>query len=138
VAASALAEPRFTTLLLAGFAIVALLLAAIGLYGLITFVTARRTREIGVRMALGARATSVGLLVVGDCLGLAAAGVALGLLASFWATRLLSSELYGISRLDPVTLVAAPAILFTVALAASFLPAWRAVRTNPLAALRRE
>jgi predicted permease len=113
IAADALAEPRFTTYLLSGFAALALLLAAIGLYGVVAFTTARRTREIGVRMALGARPAGVCLLVIRDSVALAAAGVAVGLVGSFWATRLLADRLYGISALDPATFVLAPvALLF--------------------------
>jgi ABC-type antimicrobial peptide transport system permease subunit len=138
IAADALAEPRFTTYLLSGFAGLALLLAAIGLYGVVAFTTARRTREIGVRMALGARPAGVCLLVIRDSVALAAAGVAVGLVGSFWATRLLADRLYGISALDPATFVLAPVALLGVTLLAAALPALRAVRTNPVEALRLE
>ena len=138
VAASALAEPRFTALLLSAFALVALALAGIGLYGLIAFVTASRTREIGVRVALGARRSSLCLLLVGDGLALAGTGVVIGLVASIWAARLLSGQLYGISTFDPATFALAACALMLAAAAAAFVPAWRAVRSSPVDALRLE
>jgi predicted permease len=138
VAAAALAAPRFATMLLGSFAFLALVLAAIGLYGVVSFVTAARTREIGVRLALGARPGAVCLLLLGDNLRVAAIGVGLGLLGSLWATQLLSGQLYGITALDPVTFAAAPALLLLVALVASYLPARRATVTSPVDALRLE
>ena len=136
IAAAALAEPRFTTMLLAAFAGLALILAAVGLHGLVAFVTARRTREIGVRVALGARPSGVWMLVVGDSLAMTAVGVVLGLMGSFWATRWIAGQLYAVSPLDPATFIAAPAVLVGVSLVASLVPAWRAMRASPVDALR--
>jgi len=136
VASSALAEPRFTTFLLGAFAALALVLAGIGLYGVVAFTTSRRTREIGLRLALGARPVGVCLLVIRDSLALAAAGAAAGLVGSYWATRLLADQLYGVSALDPATFLLAPLALLAVTALATSLPAVRAVRTNPVDALR--
>jgi putative ABC transport system permease protein len=138
VAAGALAAPRFATLLFGSFALLALALAAIGLYGVVSFVTASRTREIGVRIALGARPLSVCVQLVRDNLAVAGAGVGLGVLGSLWAMPLLSDQLYGVSPLDPATFVAAPALLLVVAIVASYLPARRATSTSPVEALRLE
>jgi putative ABC transport system permease protein len=135
---AALAEPRFTTLLLGGFAVLALALAALGLYGVISFVTARRTREIGVRVALGARPGAVCGLVVRDGLWTTAVGLLAGLVCALWATRLLASQLYGVGRLDPWSFVGAPLVLLAVAALAAGLPARRAAQADPMAALRQE
>lgn len=138
VAATALAEPRFTTLLLGAFALLALGLAALGLYGVLSFVAARRTREMGVRVALGARPAAVYRLIVGDGLSMTALGLAIGLVGSLWATRLVASQLYLVERLDPLAFATAPLILLAVAAVASGLPAWRAARASPVAALRQD
>jgi ABC-type antimicrobial peptide transport system permease subunit len=138
VVADALAESRFTTLLLGTFAALALALAGIGLFGVVSFVTARRTREIGVRVALGARPREIRALVVRDGLAMTLAGVAAGLLASVWAVRLVSGQLYGVAALDPLAFAAAPAVLLAVAAVASLAPAWRAARVSPVAALRQD
>ena len=130
------ASRRFGTFALAAFAALALLLAAIGLYGLLAFTVSQRRREIAVRMALGARRRSVVGMVVGQGLRLAVVGLALGLLGAAAATRLMSTLLVEVDRYDPVTFVAVPIALGAIALAASALPAWRAVRVRPLAALR--
>jgi putative ABC transport system permease protein len=138
VAAAALAEPRFTTLVLSAFAGLALLLAAVGLYGVVSFVAARRTREIGVRVALGAGAADVRWLVVRDGLATSGAGVIVGLVVSGAATSALASQLYGVSRLDPAAIAAAPIVLLVVTALASYLPARRAARLNPVTALRND
>jgi predicted permease len=138
VVAAALAEPRFTTLLLGAFALLALALAALGLYGVISFVTARRTREIGVRVALGARPRAVCSLIVRDGLWTTAVGLAMGLFCALWATRLLASQLYGVGRLDPLSFLGAPLVLLAVAALAAVIPAWRAAQADPMAALRQE
>ncbi len=138
VAAAALAEPRFTTLVLSSFAGLALLLAAVGLYGVVSFVAARRTREIGVRVALGASASEVRWLVVRDGLATSGAGVVLGLIVSAAATSVLASQLYGVSRLDPAAFAAAPLVLLVVTALASYLPAMRAAKLNPVTALRND
>jgi putative ABC transport system permease protein len=138
VTAAALAEPRFTTLLMSVLALLALALCGIGLYGVVSFITARRTHEIGVRMALGARPAAICALIVRDGLAMTVLGVALGLLGSLWAGRLLAGQLYGVSPLDPTALLAAPALLLAVAAAAALVPAWRAARADPAVALRHD
>jgi putative ABC transport system permease protein len=136
--AEMVAPQRFTTLLLAGFAALAAGLAAIGLYGVIAYMVTQRTREIGIRMALGASHTTVMRMVIRQGMALAVIGIAIGLAASFALTRLLESMLYGTSTTDPVTFVAIAILLAAVALAACFIPALRATRVDPMAALRYE
>jgi predicted permease len=133
-----LADRRFLLLLVGLFAAVALLLAAVGLYGVIAFFVARRTQEIGIRMAIGAQRSDVLRLVLGEAARMAAVGVAVGVVAALAATRLLSGLLFGISATDPLTYVVVAALLSLVALAASFIPAYRAMRVNPVTALRYE
>ena len=134
----AVARPRFTMLLLTMFAVVAFTLAAIGVYGIMSYAVKRRTREIGIRMALGARPTDVLRLVVGQGMRLALTGVALGTVGALLATRLLTRLLYGVSPTDPATFVGIALLLAGVAFLASWLPARRAVRTDPTLALREE
>ncbi|MEJ7810530.1 MAG: ABC transporter permease [Gemmatimonadaceae bacterium] len=129
---------RAGSTLLSVFGSLALLLAAIGMYGVMAYGVAQRTREIGLRMALGARERDVLSLVVGDGLRLAGIGIALGLVLSFGATRALSSVLLGISATDGVTFAAGAALLATVAAVASYLPARRAAGVDPIVALRSE
>jgi ABC-type antimicrobial peptide transport system permease subunit len=136
VTAAALAQPRFLSLLLTVFAALALTLAAIGMYGVIAYLAARRTHEIGIRMALGAARASVIRLVLAEGIALATAGTAAGLLAAAWLSRFLSSQLYGVRPLDPLTFAMVPALLLAVAALAAFLPARRAARISPMAALR--
>jgi ABC-type antimicrobial peptide transport system permease subunit len=133
-----LADRRFLLLLVGLFAAVALVLAAVGLYGVIAFFVARRTQEIGIRMAIGAQRSDVLRLVLGEAARMAAVGVAVGVVASLAATRLLSGLLFGISATDPLTYVGVAALLSLVALAASYIPARRAMRVNPVTALRYE
>ena len=128
----------FTTLLLALFASVALVLALIGIYGVIAYSTAQRTQEIGIRLALGADRRSVLRLVLAGGLRIALAGLALGLAGALALTRVLSSLLYGVGARDPLTFVVVPAVLLLVALAACWMPARRAMRVDPLTALRAE
>jgi putative ABC transport system permease protein len=132
------ASQRLVTSLLSSFAGVALLLAAIGIYGVIAFSVGQRTREFGIRMSLGARRMDVMNLVVGKGLLLAAAGIGVGLAGAFALTRLLSSLLFGVNATDPVTFAGVTALLALVAVAASFMPAWRATRVDPVIALRCE
>jgi putative ABC transport system permease protein len=115
---------------------VALLLAAVGIFGVMSYLVTQRTREIGVRMALGANPASVLRLVVGGALGLAGVGVAVGVLAALLGSRLLSGLLFGVGSLDPVTYVGAAAVLLAVAALASYLPARAATRVDPNTALR--
>jgi predicted permease len=131
-----LAASRFATLLLAALAALSVALAAIGLYGVLSFTTARRSREIGIRVALGAQRGSVTGLIMREGVVLGAVGIALGLLGSFWLTRYLDAQLYGVSRLDPVTYALVPLFLLSVAALASFLPARRAANVSPMTALR--
>jgi len=133
-----MAPQRFNALLVGVFALAALGLAGVGIYGVLAFSVARRTPEIGVRMALGARRAEVLTLVVGEGLRLCALGVGFGLAGSVPLTRLLGSVLFGVSPADPVTLVAASAALLLVAVMACYVPARRAVMIDPMTALRHE
>lgn len=123
---------------LAIFAIMSLVLACIGIYGLIAYAVSERTRELGVRMALGATARSVLVMVLTQSGRLVAAGVAVGVVAAYFATRLLSSLLYGVAANDPVTFAAVPLVLGAVALIAAIVPARRAARVDPIIAMRAE
>ncbi len=136
IVSATVARPRFLTLLVAGFAAAALLLAALGIYGVISFGVAQRTREIGIRMALGADRASVRRLVVSEGMALAAGGLGLGVAAGLALSRLLRSVLFEIPVGDPATLAAVAALLAGVALVACSIPAARASNLDPQAALR--
>ena len=131
-------QPRFRAFLIASFAGAALLLAGVGLYGLISYTVAQRAPEIGVRLALGATPAQVGRQVLGQGMGLAATGVALGLGAAVAATRLLDGLLYSISATDPRLYAALAALLLLIAALACYVPARRAMRVDPMTALRAE
>ena len=132
------AGPRFSTIVLAAFAAVSLALAAIGLYGLLGFTVASRTREIGVRRALGARGTAISRMVIRQGLALAAIGIAFGLGAAVAFARVMEGMLFRTPGIDPVTFVAAPLVFAAAALVASWVPARRALAVDPLTALRSE
>jgi putative ABC transport system permease protein len=136
--AEQVAEPRFRTMLIGAFALMAVLLAAVGVYGLISYSVAQRTREIGIRVALGARPEQVMMPVLKEGLTLALAGIAIGLAGAAAATRLLARFLYGVGALDPATFAAVAALLLAIALLASYIPSRRALRIDPIEALRDE
>jgi putative ABC transport system permease protein len=131
-------QPRFRALLIGSFALAALLLAAVGLYGLISYTVAQRSPEIGVRLALGATPVQVGRLILGQGLALAGAGVALGLVGALAATRLLEGLLFSISATDPTVYAALAGVLLATAALACYVPARRAMRVDPAVALRSE
>lgn len=138
IVAESVAQPRLYTMLLNVFAAVALLLAAVGLFGVIAYSVTQRTREIGIRMALGAQQGAVLKLIVGQGMLLALLGIAIGLVTAFLTTRILATILFGISSLDPVTFVGSAVVLSVVALLASVIPARRAMKVNAMVALRYE
>src|SRR5262249_17423391 len=132
------AQPRFLTLLLGLFAALALALAVVGLYGLVSYTASRRAHEIGVRLALGAEKRDVLRLVVGQGVKLTLRGFVSGPVGPLTLTRFLSSLLYGVKPTDLPTFLAVPLILIAVALLASYVPARRATKVDPLVALRYE
>jgi predicted permease len=138
VIAGTLAQQRFSMSLLGAFAAVALLLASLGIYGVISYLVGQRTQELGIRIALGAQRKDVLRLVLNHGMKMALGGVALGLLVALGLTRLMSKMLFGVSATDPVTFVVITVLLVTVALLACLLPAWRATKVDPLTALRSE
>jgi predicted permease len=133
---SSLADRRFNTYLLGAFALLALALAAVGLYGLVAYMVVQRSREMGVRLALGALPRDLVRLVVAQGLRLALVGIAIGLAGAFVLTRVIRTLLFDTSPFDPVTFTAAAVVLVGVAVLASFVPAWRAARTDPQIAMR--
>jgi len=132
------ARQKFSAVLLAGFSISALLLAAVGIYGVLAYSVAQRTREIGLRAALGAEPGRIVGLVVGTGAGAVIGGAIMGMTGALALTGLLKSLLYGIGPHDPWTFVMAPAVLLMVALVAAYVPARRAARLDPMDALRTE
>jgi putative ABC transport system permease protein len=138
VISDSIGPQRFNMLLLGIFAIIALILAVVGIYGVMSYSVSQRIHEIGVRMALGAGRRDVLSLVVGQGMRLALVGIAIGLAASFMLTRLMESLLFGVSATDPGTFVMIAATLGTVAFLACYVPARRAARVDPMVALRHE
>ena len=135
---SSVGQRKLSMMLLGLFSAIAMVLASIGIYGVMSYSVAQRTREIGVRMALGAVRSRVLLLVVGQGMALAGAGVAIGLIAAFALTRLLSSQLFSVGATDPATFALVSALLAAIALVATLVPALRATRVDPAVALRDE
>jgi predicted permease len=138
VVGQSVAPRRFSMMLLSVFAIVALALASIGIYGMMSYAVAQRTREIGLRMTLGAQRGNVLRLVIGQGMRLAIVGVVLGLIASFALTRTMNNLLFGVSATDPLTFVSIALLLGLVALLACWVPARRATKVDPIVALRYE
>jgi putative ABC transport system permease protein len=136
IVADSIEQPRFFALLAGAFAALALVLAAIGIYGVMAYVVSQRTSEIGVRMALGATSREVFRLILGDGLRLTAVGIVIGAGGSVAVGRWLKSLLYGVGSGDGPTMAATAALLFAVATLACLLPARRAMRVDPMAALR--
>ena len=138
VISRSIARPRFNTLLLAVFAGVALVLASVGLYGVMNYSATQRTHEVGIRMALGATRGDIMRLVVGNGMLLTLIGIAIGVAGSLGLTRLMQTFLFGIGTTDAVTFTGVSALLAAVALFANYIPARRATRVNPVVALRYE
>jgi ABC-type antimicrobial peptide transport system permease subunit len=136
VVSDLIAQRRFLTLLFEAFAAIALVLAAVGIYGVIAHAVGQQRREIGVRLALGARPLNILVRVVTHALGLAAIGAAIGGLAAVWLTRLLTTMLYQVDATSPVAFVAGTGVIAFTALLAAALPALRAARLQPVIALR--
>jgi putative ABC transport system permease protein len=138
IVSTSIAQPRLVMLLLGAFAALALILAAVGIYSVIAYAVTQRTREIGIRMALGAQAADVLKLIVGQGMLLTVAGVAVGLAGAFALTRFMQSFLYEVDAIDPVTFAVISVLLVSVALLASYIPARRAAKVDPMIALRHE
>lgn len=138
IVSESLASRRFAMILLAVFAGLALVLASIGIYGVISYIAGQRTHEIGIRIALGAQRIDILKIVLGQGARLALIGVGFGLIASAGLTRLMTKVIYGVSSLDPLTFIAVAIVLTLVALAACYIPARRAMRVDPIVALRYE
>ena len=136
--AESVQTPRFNTILLAAFATMALLLAALGVYGVIAYAVSQRTHEIGIRMALGAAPVHMLRGVVGEGLTLALMGATLGIAGGIGAMRLIAQYVYGVRTTDPVTFLIVASVLVIVAVASSYVPARRAAGVDPLIALRSE
>jgi putative ABC transport system permease protein len=135
---SSLGQRRLSMILLGAFSVIALLLASIGIYGVLAYSVTQRSRELGIRMALGAARGRVLRLVIGQGMALAIVGIAIGLAGAFALTRLLANQLYSITPTDPATFVGVSLLLAAIALVATLVPALRATRVDPVVALREE
>jgi putative ABC transport system permease protein len=135
---ASMSQPRFTMLLLAGFGVLALALASVGIYGVVSYAVAQRTREFGIRLALGAQRGRMFGMVLGQGTRVAGLGIVLGLAAAGAVTRVMTSLLFGVEPVDPLSFVGVPLLLMGVALLACYLPARRATRVDPMVALRYE
>jgi putative ABC transport system permease protein len=133
-----LSTPRFTGILLGIFAALALILSAIGIYGVLSYVVSQRSREIGIRVAIGAQRSQVMKLVLRNGLSLALSGVVIGVALAAWAAQLMRGLLYDIRPGDPSTFIVVALVLAAVAVLASFVPAWRASRVDPVVVLKGE
>jgi len=136
IVAGAVARQRFSMLLLAIFAALALVLAAVGIYGVMSYTVAQQTREIGIRIALGAKRGDVLKMTVKQAIKLVGLGLAIGLPSAFILTRVMSTLLFGISATDPITFLGISLVVLAVALLASYIPALRATKVDPMIALR--
>jgi ABC-type antimicrobial peptide transport system permease subunit len=138
IISAANARPRFLTVLLSLFSFIAVGLAAVGIYGVMAFLVARRTQEFGIRMAIGADATHVLALVLRQGMRMGLVGIALGALGALLLTRMMRQLLFGVGSFDPLTFLVMAAILVVVILSACYIPARRATRVDPMVALRYE
>jgi ABC-type antimicrobial peptide transport system permease subunit len=138
VVAKTIAAKRFIMMVLGTFAAIALLLAGVGIYGVLSYLVGQRTQEIGVRMALGAQRLDVLRIVLGDGLRMTVIGLAVGLISAVALTRLMSKLLFGVKPTDPITFAGVACLLLAIAFVACYVPAYRAMRVNPTVALRYE
>jgi putative ABC transport system permease protein len=138
VVANSMAEPRFRTILFGLFGVLAVLLAAVGIYGVISYSASQRTREIGIRMALGAKPGDIFKAVIAQGMLLVVIGIAIGCAVAIWLTNLIRGLLFGITPTDITAFAITAAVLLAVALVASWLPAQRAMKIDPLLAIRNE
>jgi putative ABC transport system permease protein len=138
IVANSIAKQRLTMILLSVFSTLALVLSAVGIYGVISYLTSQRTHEIGIRVALGASATDVLRMIVGEGMRIALIGVGIGIAAALGLTRLITKLIYGVGANDPLTFIGVAVLLSGVALVACYIPARRAMRVDPIVALRYE
>jgi putative ABC transport system permease protein len=136
--ADSLARQRFSTIMLGAFAVFALILASVGVYGVMSYLVTQSRHDIGLRIALGAQRSAILWLVVRQGMELALTGIILGLIGALALTRVMSSLLFGISPRDIATFATVPLILAVIALAATYIPAWRATEVDPMLVLREE
>jgi len=138
VLSDSVSQPRFYAILLGSFAAIALVIASLGIYGVISYTVSQRTRELGIRIALGAQRERVVRLVIRQGLSLTLAGIIIGVAGAYVVTRLIASLLFGVAPADPITFVAVAATFVAVACMASYLPARRAASVDPIIAMRAE